>query len=127
LKKFLQNSRWAVLWGLFLVLLHVIPGNVFPRIPHYLDLLKPDKLLHAALFAVFVFLLAGAFRKEGSPSLLRRYPALAAVITALLFGAILELVQHYLIPNRFGSVYDEIANAVGCLAGLLITAAWRHR
>jgi VanZ family protein len=116
-KKFLQNTRWAVLWGLFLFVLHVLPGSVFPKLPTYLDLLRPDKLVHLAMFGIFAFLMIRGFQKEGNPGILLKHPVLAAIIFALLFGAAMELVQNYLIPNRTGDVYDLIADLAGSLAG----------
>lgn len=117
LKKFLQNTRWAVLWGLFLILLHLLPGRVFPELPTYLDLLHPDKLVHLGMFAILVILEIHAFKKPGTPAFIAARPGLWAVSLALLFGIVMEITQHYLIPNRFGSVYDLIANAAGCFAG----------
>jgi len=104
-------------WGLFIITLHILPGKVFPHIPTLLDLLAPDKLVHVGMFTVFVFLMLAAFRKESPESLPGKYPVLVSFAIALSLGAILELVQNYLIPNRFGSVYDEIADLVGCLLG----------
>jgi VanZ family protein len=69
------------------------------------------------MFAVFVLLMIIGFQKEGNPQFFIRQPVITAILCALLFGVVMELIQHYLIPNRFGSVYDEIANGVGCLAG----------
>lgn len=105
------------MWGLFLVILHLLPGSVFPVIPSIFDLLTPDKVVHVGMFAVLVFLLIQGFRKDGNPVLVRKSPVLAAIISALLFGGVMEFTQNYLIPNRFGSVYDEIANLAGCLVG----------
>jgi VanZ family protein len=116
-KKFLQNTRWAVLWGLFLFVLHILPGSVFPKLPTYLDLLKPDKIVHVVMFGIFTFLMIVGFRKDGNPMLLLKNPVAMAILSALLFGIAMELVQNYFIPNRIGDVYDWIADLVGSLAG----------
>ena len=115
--KLLRNSRWAVLWGLFLVLLHLIPGRMLPHLPTYLDLLQPDKLVHVGMFAIFTWMMIAAFTKEGNPLFFTRRPVLAAFLIALLFGTLMELIQNYLIPNRFGDVYDLIADMAGGFAG----------
>jgi VanZ family protein len=125
MKKFLQNTRWAILWGLFLVILHILPGSVFPKLPTYLDLLQPDKLVHIAMFGVLTFLLIMGFSREGNPQIVTKYPVLMAIITALLFGALMELIQNYFIPNRFGDIYDEIADFAGSLAGWGLWALYK--
>ncbi len=117
MKKFLHNPLWAVVWGLFIIILHILPGSVFPKIPTLFDLLEPDKIVHIGMFSVLVFLLLPVFNNEGIPALLRKYPVLFAFIIALSLGAILELTQNYFILNRTGSVYDWIADLAGCFVG----------
>jgi VanZ family protein len=97
--------------------MHILPGSVFPTLPSYLDLLSPDKLVHVAMFAVFFLLMIGGFREEGNPVFINRHSILTAFLCALLLGIVLELTQNYLIPNRFGSVYDLIADLAGCFGG----------
>jgi VanZ family protein len=117
MKKFLRNTRWAILWGLFLFTLHILPGSVFPKLPTYLDLLQPDKMVHVVMFGVLTCLLIMGYSREGSPLVLTKHPVLAAIITALLFGAVMELIQNYFVPNRIGDIYDEIADFAGSLLG----------
>ena len=105
------------MWGLFLVLLHTLPGKAFPKIPTIFDLLAPDKAVHVVMFAVFFILMTQSFRKEGNPLFFGRHSVISAFLCAFLFGVAMELIQNYLIPYRFGSVYDLVANTVGCLAG----------
>ena len=42
------------------------------------------------------------------------------IISALLYGALIEIAQHY-VPGRFMSVYDLIANGTGVFIGIVIT------
>lgn len=105
------------MWGLFLVLLHTLPGKVFPHIPTIFDLLAPDKFVHVVMFGVFLILMIAGFGNEGNPEFFAKHPVAAAFLCTFLFGVAMELIQHYLITNRFGSVYDLVANTVGCLAG----------
>lgn len=69
------------------------------------------------MFAVFFLLMTAGFRNEGNPVFFASHPVIAAFLSAFLFGGAMELIQHYLIPNRFGSVYDLVANTIGCFAG----------
>ncbi len=117
MKKFLQNTRWGIVWGLFLVILHIIPGQYFPPLPRFIDLFQPDKIVHLFLFGVFVYLWARGLRKGGTPLVLIRYSGILAFFFGLVLGASLELVQEAFITNRVGSVWDFTANVIGCGIG----------
>ena len=41
-------------------------------------------------------------------------------IISIVFGALTEVMQEYLIPTRTGSVYDWIADVIGSLLGVTI-------
>lgn len=115
--QFLRNTRWAILWGILIFVLTGIPGSVLPEYPEYLDLLRPDKLAHIAVFAVFFILLAISFRKEGTPPRIHRYASPAAFLICLTVALSTELIQEFIIPLRVASVWDFIANLAGSLAG----------
>jgi VanZ family protein len=46
------------------------------------------------------------------------------MVAGLLLGAGTELIQHYLIPMRRGSVFDFIANMAGCGCGYWFARKW---
>jgi len=117
LKKFLQNNRWSILWGLFILSLTSIPGSVLPDLPSYIDLLQPDKFIHVAVFAVFFILLEKGFRKSGNPDFIQRSGFFWAFMTGLILGAGTELLQEFVIPNRLASPWDFIANVAGIFGG----------
>jgi VanZ family protein len=117
MKKFLQNNRWGILWGLFLVILHLIPGYYFPRLPRFTDLFQPDKLVHIALFGVFSLLLMKGFSKEGNPGFVTRNAGLLMLAVSLPLGVLLELAQQYLVTNRNGSPWDYTADVAGVFLG----------
>jgi|GEM_PF-2639442 len=48
-----------------------------------------------------------------------------AVILIFLYSALLEFLQHFN-PDRYGSIEDLAANALGCVAGLLVSAFFLH-
>jgi VanZ family protein len=93
---------------------------MIPRMPRFLDLFQPDKLVHLFVFGVYIFLQI----KGLSTQTVYAFAWKNAVVLALLSGLILaggtELLQGYCIPMRTGSVYDFIANIAGCLIGWLV-------
>jgi VanZ family protein len=121
LRTFLKYNLLAILWGLLIVVLTLLPGNAFPRLPVFMDLLHPDKLIHLFIFTVYVILQTRGFVMQPGSPFLRRNAALLSIMIGITLGAGTELMQDYFVPMRNGSIYDFIANVVGCLLGCGIT------
>ena len=81
-----------------------------PGIPHL------DKVVHAAIFAVPAFL-----------AVIARLPLRVVVPLLAVHAPFSEMVQHYLIPGRFGDPLDMIADWVGILLGLVAAGWWLRR
>ena len=104
----------VAVWMALTVILSTFPiGGVQPSVP------DADKLGHAAVYCVLAFLTARAWRKHGSGR--------AAVVErtlgmALLFGALMELVQSRV--GRDPSLADWVADGVGAVVGIGFWRAW---
>jgi hypothetical protein len=117
LRTFLHYNRYAFLWGLLILLLTLLPGNDIPKLPAFLDLFQPDKIVHLVIFGVYAFLQIRGFSRQPVYPFIRKNTVLLTLLTGLSLGAGTELIQDYFIPMRYGSVYDFAANAAGCLLG----------
>jgi len=107
-------------WALLVLILTGLPGNYFPEVPSFWNLLEPDKIVHIFIFGVFTVLMAiGLTRRNGS---LRSAFAIAtqSIGIGIAYGGITELLQAYVFIGRTASIYDFIANSIGCFAGYLI-------
>ena len=107
--KLLQTGWPAILWAIFILILSIIPGRQFPKellIPHL------DKAVHLTFYLV-LFVLGYAAKKKDLSIL-----ALSSV--CFLYGLLIELIQHYLIPNRFFGADDILANTIGIVFGVFI-------
>ncbi|MFH1298173.1 MAG: VanZ family protein [Bacteroidota bacterium] len=124
MRQFFRNTRWAILWGIFIFLLTGIPGSVLPKLPSYIDLFQPDKLAHLFVFAVFFILLIRSFRNPGTPSQVTRNQVFFAFLISMFLAGATELLQEFVIPLRVASIWDFIANLAGCLAGWGIMRVW---
>jgi VanZ family protein len=100
-----------------------IPGNAFPKLPQFIDLLQPDKILHQVVFAVYVFLQLKGFRQQDVYPDIRKHSVLLVLLIGLFLSAGTELMQEWVIPQRLGSVWDFTANVAGCLLGWFL--AWK--
>lgn len=107
----------ALLWAFFILLLCLLPGSAIPQLT-FLDWLKPDKLVHLFLFGVLSFLLVKAFISPNIFSTLNNYPKFISIAIASVYGVVVEIIQEYCIPGRYGDVYDSIADAAGAFIGI---------
>lgn len=105
----------AVIWTVIILLLCLMPASDVPntfmsRIPHF------DKLVHAGIFAGFVFLWAFALHKSGKSHPLV-YLAIVIII-AILLGFLIELLQKELISlHRDFDMWDWVADILGAFFG----------
>jgi hypothetical protein len=80
------------------------------QIATYLKVL-PDKVLHAALFVPIIPLAWAAVKPKYAIT------KILLLWSGLLFGALTEIVQHYL-PYRTGDIADLAADVVGSVLGI---------
>jgi VanZ family protein len=110
----------AMAWALLVLILTGLPGNYFPEVPTLWNLLEPDKIVHLFIFGVFTVLLAlgltGRYGKNRSSFAI----AALSIGTGIAYGGITELLQGYVFIGRTASIYDFIANFIGCFAGYLL-------
>ncbi|NLE61255.1 MAG: VanZ family protein [Planctomycetes bacterium] len=117
---------WAGLWGLLVLILTSIPGEVFAEVPTFG---VTDLTVHTLMYLPFAALVFRAI-VLGEP---RVGSARAVVYTAAIcvgFAALDELHQ-YPIPGRGAEIYDWLADCVGIglgiALGILLTARTRRR
>ncbi len=110
---FLKPLLWLAIicYGLFLPAKD-LPVKPLLQIPHF------DKIVHFGLFFVFSLLLFRPFKKLNTKYLLW------APVTALIFGILLESVQHTLSASRSSNIYDLLANTGGILVSILAFRAF---
>lgn len=102
-----RAMRWSLLAALLvqvaLLYLYVPTPSGAASIPH------ADKVVHAAIFAAPALLgVLGGLR-----------PWLVALVLAV-HAPVSEMVQHYLIPGRFGDPVDMLADWAGIGIGLVL-------
>lgn len=103
-----------------------IPGKDIPSVG-WLQILNPDKWVHAAIFMIQYLLLMFAFSKVYVEKFWLFSEHWWAVTLSLLYAALTEVYQHVFLPDRYGDVYDFIANAVGVLLGVWLYYRYGER
>jgi len=88
----------------------------WPRVDVQVPVTWTDKVVHVLLFLAptVAGLLAGL-----RPAWLVGLVALHAPVS--------ELVQHFLLPNRSGDVWDAVADLSGVVLGVTFVMVWRAR
>ncbi len=117
---FIKYNWPGILWIMIILVLVGVPGNYFPEVISFWKWLNPDKIIHLLIFGILTILLIRGFRKQYSFIFLRSYSKQIALIFGIFFGLLTEVLQIFVFTGRNGNVYDFIANALGCLLGLLI-------
>jgi len=103
-----------------------MPGNDIPRVPLWVYRFHPDKIVHLFIFAVFAFLLVNGFRKQGSPSAIRKYALLLAILVSVFIGGATELLQGYFTHLlRTAEWKDFYADSAGTICVVIVL--WVHK
>ena len=99
-----------------------LPGKYFPTVVRFWDWIGPDKIVHLLLFAAFAFLSLWGYRQFffniNYPHRKRLFLIISLI--SILYGGLTELLQKYLFINRYGSLYDFIADSIGCFLGIIL-------
>ncbi|MFN3917291.1 MAG: VanZ family protein [Flavobacteriales bacterium] len=116
---FLRHNISAIFWSLFILVLCAIPGSEIPDVSFW-SLLTADKMGHITMFVLLTLFCIVGFRKQNSFKLLRIHAKRSALVYAISYGTVLEILQEYLFFERTGDIYDGVANIVGCFLGVLL-------
>ena len=84
------------------------------NIPHM------DKIVHFTFYSVMVVLGYLAIRKNKEQLVGRAKLLWYIVLFAIVYGIIIEVLQHVATSDRHGDPLDALANSTGALVGLLV-------
>ena len=119
LDRFTRNSYPGVLCALVILVLTGLPGSCFPHVKPVFGL---DKVVHLLMYAGFAFAMLWGYRKpfKENGAAYRRKALWITLAIGIGYGLLTEIMQETLIPSRTGSVYDWIADIIGCILGAII-------
>lgn len=72
------------------------------------------------MFMILVFLICMGYKLQHKHQEQFRKQFLGITVLCLLYGVIMELVQHYLIPFRSFELADILADGAGSVFGLIL-------
>jgi VanZ family protein len=94
-----------------------LPGNKLPdeklfHIEHF------DKIVHFILFLSLEWFLL--FDGKVKKIIISVQLVTISTLLAIIFASFTEIIQHYFIADRIGSIYDLSADISGMVAGILL-------
>ncbi|MFL2570232.1 MAG: VanZ family protein [Flavobacteriales bacterium] len=104
----------AIVWVVVIAILHAIPASDFPEVS-FSDFFQLDKLIHAVIFMIGVYLFAVALKEKQKIQFLRYI-----VISFIAYGLLLEVLQGLVFVERSADILDWLADTIGVFLGVWI-------
>ena len=104
----------AIVWAIFIAVLHAIPGSDLPNF-NLSNLFQIDKLVHAIVFAIGIYLFAIALVAQQNKNFLSYL-----IVSFVVYGLILEVLQGTIFVERSTDLLDWLADTIGVFIGVLI-------
>lgn|GEM_PF-808129 len=102
----------TLLWWLTTFYLMVMPPSDLPTIA-FSETLRIDKLVHISMFAILAVGLMYVWPKQYLP-----VRVVWVTVIVVVYGIVMELVQHYFIPFRSFEWLDIVADTIGAIIGV---------
>jgi di/tricarboxylate transporter len=116
----LKHQLPALAWAIFIMVLCTTSTSNDSFVNQELLGIETDKWGHAFIFAVLVFFIMLGLIKTWRFSFLLVKIRIISVIIAILYGVVVELVQHFYTVDRTGDFNDFIADIIGSFCGWLM-------
>lgn len=120
--KLTRNFLPGTFCGVVILILTGLPGSYFPKVQTFWEWLGPDKIVHIIMFTGFVFVCLWGYRGQYAESdkPYRRRAEMIVLIIGIAYSGLTELLQGTVFKGRCCSLYDFIADALGCLVGIFV-------
>jgi hypothetical protein len=112
---FAVSFRKTILWVLVIFILSFLPGRVFEKV-NFFDISFQDLIVHFIMYAVFTVLLIKELSSRKKEHPLMRSGWTIPLLAAIGLGIFTEIVQHFFIIGRTGSLSDFALDLCGSAA-----------
>ncbi len=113
----------AWLWSIFVIIGSLTPAE---SIPQGLEQLS-DKGIHFFLHFMVAFLVAIGLMKSNHSRGQYVPIIVVSVLFSILLGAMLELLQFYIVPGRFGDWLDFVSDAIGAVLAVPLVVLFSYK
>jgi VanZ family protein len=108
----------AFTWAIFILVLCTTGNGGF--ISQKFLGIATDKWGHAFIFAVLVYFIMLGLIKHWRFSFLLNKIRIVALVSAVIYAILIELIQHYMTTDRLADYWDILADVIGALFGWLM-------
>lgn len=108
----------AVLWALVILVLSMMPGKHLPPLLIW-GVIPADKLGHFAVYFLLEILMIWPVRRQYGRRQLRSEPGIKTLLTGVVYGVFIEVLQEVFGQNRAFEIGDILANSLGTATGLV--------
>jgi len=110
---------FGLAWLIMVTVLLCIPGTELPKL-NWSNKIWLDKWVHIFLFLVLVWFWCRAYRRIEVFKAKKIF--ITITVLSIVYGIIMEIIQHYFIPFRSFDLGDMIADSIGAIAGYFLSA-----
>ncbi len=111
----------GIIWFVFVLILICIPGQEFPTVDTWFDLLFIDKWIHAFLFGMLAFLFMMPFLGADITINSKKHYLFRIALGASIWGLTTEFIQRFYIPHRSFDLLDWAADSLGILIAYIFS------
>ena len=112
----------AVLYSCFISVLFFITGPDLPEI----HISEADKIVHVLIYFILINIWLLYFYKKKDCNFNSKL-ILIVLISILLYGIIIEILQSLFTVSRIADIYDVAANFIGSLLGIFFFRRIKHK
>lgn len=109
----------AIAWGIVILAALSMPPSNLPE-GVLSKLLHLDKVIHFVFFCVLGVLCSFGFFKQKQGGFFQPRFVFLTIIIGLFYGIFTELLQHFFLTGRQGSISDVIADLFGTVFGVVL-------
>lgn len=107
----------AYICALLILIVCLLPSSSLPSVK--VDWVSLDKLVHLIMYLPLTWLLAFGFKNQNTFPQLKQRHLLYAFIVSCVYGALIELLQFAITPDRAAELYDFFADVLGAGIGVI--------
>jgi hypothetical protein len=115
--RFIYICSPTILWTLLIFILIGLPGFSFPPIEN--NLLKPDNIVHFAIFFQLGLICYFNLSKQSFFRQWRNNPLFYTLFYCFFISGITEILQGVFFVQRTADIFDHLYNTLGAIAGTL--------
>jgi VanZ family protein len=116
---FIKSFWKAILWGMLIFLLSGLSGDTMKEIP-LITIKNIDKVGHFTFYFIFTFLILNGYVNFSSSEKPVFKAYILTILLVMMYGGMLEIMQHYIFIHRTADWFDFAANTFGGLTAILL-------